>query len=73
MDSASPVNAADPAAHELPESVVKATLKKVFGLVVLGVPEPSRTPAHGSLIALFFTVLLVPLGVEPGPGHSSST
>ena len=61
------------AGHESPASVVKLTLEKVFGVVLLGVPGPSRIPAHGSLIVLFLTVLLVPLGVEPGPGHSWST
>jgi hypothetical protein len=58
--------------HESPAKAVYVTLKKVFGLTVLGVPDPSKSPAQGSLIVLFFTMLLVPLGVAPGPGHSSS-
>jgi hypothetical protein len=45
---------------------VYVTLKKVFGLVVLGVPDPSKSPAHGSWTVLFFTMLLIPLGVDPG-------
>jgi hypothetical protein len=37
---------------------------------VLGVPDPSKSPAQGSLIVLFFAMLLMPLGVDPGPGQA---
>ena len=64
--------AAPAATHESPVRAVYVTLKNVLGVVVLGVPEPSKSPTHGSLIVLFLTVLLIPLAIDPGPGHSSS-
>jgi len=64
-----PAAAALATTHESPASDVCVTLKKVLGVVVLGVPDPSKTPAQGSLIVLFFAMLLMPLGVDPGPGH----
>ena len=71
---ASLLAAAAPAAtHESPASAVYVTLKKVFGLAVLGVPNPSKSSAHGLLIVLFFTMLLIPLGVDPGCGQQQRT
>jgi hypothetical protein len=74
--SANPANLPAAAAlattQESPARAVYVTLKKVLGLMVLGVPDPSKSPAHGSLIVLFFAMLLMPLGVDPAPGHSSS-
>ena len=67
-----PAAAALATTHESPAKAVYVTLRKVFGLMVLGAPDPSKSPAQGSLIVLFFTMLLVPLGLDPGPGHSSS-
>ena len=60
------------AGQESPASVVLITFSKILELNVFPVPEPSRIPAQASLIVLLSTVLLFPLGEEPGPGHSSS-
>jgi len=47
-----------------PAIVVFVTFAKVFGDVVLPVPEPSRIPAQASLMVLLVTVL--PLPVDGG-------
>jgi hypothetical protein len=39
----------------------------------LGVPDPSKSPAQDSLILLFFAMLLIPLGIDPGLGQQEKT
>jgi|ERR1017187_1500089 hypothetical protein len=52
--------------HTSPASVVFVTFKKVFGAMVLPVPEPRRIPAQASLIVLPVTRLLLPVDGEHG-------